>query len=379
MKKILIILILLLTLAGCKTNGDPIVVPNGLEPLTAVTDCDEPTLDGGWTCVWADEFNGTAVDETKWNFEINGDGGGNGELQYYTQENAQVTDGKLIITANKESYLGKDYTSSRITTKYKGTFQYVRAVVRAKLPTGRGTWPAIWFMPLMNVYGGWPDSGEIDLMEYVGYDVDTVHSTIHTEKFNHNLGTQIGFSKTIQNAETEFHDYEMIWSPGQIKTFVDGDLSGEFNYVPALTSDVAYHEAFPFDQSFFMIINLAVGGSWGGVQGIDVNAFPTALEVDYARVYKQDYATVDKVIPATPTGISLAQLANTIYWGQPTDDYGIENYAIYVNGAFAKYSNLNQVTFTGLTKNQSYQVQVQAVDFVGRVSALSDPFSFTFQ
>ncbi|PKK97062.1 MAG: glycoside hydrolase [Tenericutes bacterium HGW-Tenericutes-3] len=377
MKKILIIAFLLFILVGCETS-EPAEVPNGLKPLTAINDCDEPTLDGGWTCVWADEFNGDAVDETKWNFEVKGGGGGNNELQYYTRENAQVVDGKLVITAKKESYQGDDYTSSRITTKYKGNFQYVRIVVSAKLPTGRGTWPAIWMMPLMSVYGGWPNSGEIDIMEYVGYDPNTVHSTIHTTKFNHNLGTQIGFSKDILNAETEFHDYEMIWAPGYIKTLVDGETIGEFNYVPGFTSDVPYDDAFPFDQEFFLIINLAIGGNWGGAQGVDDSIFPTSLEVDYARVYKLDYATLDKVTPSAPTGLSIAQLENTLYWQKADDDYGVENYAVYLDGEFHKYVNLNQARLTGLVKNQTYQVQISAVDFVGRESELSESLSLTY-
>ncbi len=376
MKKILILALLLFILVGCEKNTDE--VPNGLLPLTAIDDCDEPTLEGGWTCIWADEFNGSAVDETKWNFEINGNGGGNGELQYYTKENAEVVDGKLVITAKKESYLGMDYTSSRLTTKYKGTFEYVRIIVRAKMPTGRGTWPAIWMMPLMSVYGGWPNSGEIDITEYVGYDVNRIYSTIHTERFNHNLGTQIGFNRVIENAETEFHNYEMIWSPGYIKTLVDGQTIGEFNYVPGLTSDASYEEAFPFDQEFFLIVNLAIGGSWGGSQGIDPNIFPTTFEIDYARVYKQDYATVDKETPTDPVSISLAQLKNTLYWQKSTDDFGVAEYAIYLDGQFHRYANLNQITFTGLNVGQTYQVQVQAIDFVGRSSGLSESFSLTY-
>ncbi|PKK92616.1 MAG: hypothetical protein CVV61_08810, partial [Tenericutes bacterium HGW-Tenericutes-6] len=215
-------------------------------------------------------------------------------------------------------------------------------------------------------------------MEYVGYDPNTVHSTIHTTKFNHNLGTQIGFSKDILNAETEFHDYEMIWAPGYIKTLVDGETIGEFNYVPGFTSDVPYDDAFPFDQEFFLIINLAIGGNWGGAQGVDDSIFPTSLEVDYARVYKLDYATLDKVTPSAPTGLSIAQLENTLYWQKADDDYGVENYAVYLDGEFHKYVNLNQARLTGLVKNQTYQVQISAVDFVGRESELSESLSLTY-
>lgn len=354
-------------------------VPNGLAPLSAVDDCLVPELAGGWICIWADEFSGTAVDETKWNFEVNGDGGGNGELQYYRRENATVADGFLAITAKSENYLGKLYTSARLTTKYKGSFENVRVVVRAKMPSGRGTWPAIWMMPLMNSYGGWPDSGEIDIMEYVGYDPDTIHCTIHTDIFNHNLGTQLGYSKDLPNAETEFHDYELVWSPGHLEGHVDGTKYAEFNYVAALTKDYFYHQAFPFDSPFFLILNLAVGGSWGGAQGVDPTIFPTALEVDYVRVYKLDYALIDEEAPSTPIDLEPTNLDNTLFWRPSTDDYGVEGYAVFVNGQFKKYASLNQVTLTGLTKGVTYDIQVQAVDFVGRASELSAILSFTYE
>jgi len=377
MKKLLMLMMLAFVLFGCKAN-DTQEVPNGLAPLEAVSDCDVPTLDGGWTCVWADEFNGTAVDENKWNFEVNGSGGGNNELQYYRSENAAVSDGKLIITAKQESYMNMNYTSARLNTKYKGNFQYERVIVRAKLPTGRGTWPAIWFMPLMSVYGGWPNSGEIDLMEYVGYDPYVVHSTLHTE-FNHNPYNPVSYHKTVSDAETAFNDYEMIWSPGQILTYVNGEKFGEFNYIPGFTSNNPYSEVFPFDQQFFLILNLAIGGNWGGVEGVDNTIFPTTFEIDYVRVYRLDYATIDKEVPSQPTNIQSAQLANTIYWKASSDDYGVEKYAVYVDGAFKKYANLNQITLAGLTSGQTYDVQIQAVDFVGRVSEMSDVFSFTYQ
>ncbi|HCZ24569.1 MAG TPA: hypothetical protein DHV05_06970 [Acholeplasmataceae bacterium] len=216
-------------------------------------------------------------------------------------------------------------------------------------------------------------------MEYVGYDKDRIHSTIHTEKFNHRLGTQIGYSRIYDNVETEFKDYEMIWTPGKILTFVDGDKLGEFNYVAELNQEVAYNEAFPFDQMFFLIINLAIGGDWGGAQGIDNTIFPTTFEIDYVRVYKQDYAKVDLEEPTQPGDIQVAQLKNTIFWAKSDDDYGVEHYAIYLDGRFYRYANLNQYTFKGLTANQSYNIQVEAVDFGGRVSPLSNTLSFTFQ
>jgi len=390
MKKILIILIMCVLLTGCastqatsatttaSTTTTEGTIPNGLEPLTAATDCEEAYMDGGWVCIWADEFSGTEVDLTKWTYEINGDGGGNQELQYYTDANATVADGILSITAKNESYLGKSYTSSRLNSKYKGDFQYVRVIARAKMPTGVGTWPAIWMMPTMSEYGGWPDSGEIDIMEYVGYDPDVIHSTIHTERFNHMLGTQISYTKAVENAETEYHDYQLDWYPGHMVAYVDGVKIGEFNYAASFTDEYPYYECFPFDSPFYLILNLAVGGSWGGAEGVDPDAFPTALQVDYVRVYKLDYATIDQTAPTTPEDIHLAELADTIYWDASDDDYGVEQYAIYVDGVLRDYSSLNQYTFTNLTAGNTYSIQIQAVDFVGRTSELSGTLLFTF-
>ena len=381
MKKLLLLFLTLFILIGCEAKpSEPTEpsVPNGLIPLIPTSDCAVPTLEDGWVCIWADEFQGDELDMTKWNYEDGGYGGGNQEIQYYTRNNTTFEDGKLVITAKNEYMMGKNYTSSRINTRFKWSDRYVRIQVSAKMPSGRGTWPAIWMLPLMNTYGNWPNSGEIDIMEYAGYDLNRIHSTIHTRKFNHNLGTQISYTRVYPNVETEFKVYEMIWAPGHIITYVDGDKLGEFLYVPGLNREVPYHHAHPFDQEFYLLINLAIGGTFGGVQGVDASAFPTRMEVDYVRVYRQDYALTDLTSPTTPSNIQLAQIANTIFWNRSTDDRGVEKYAIYLDGVFHRYANLNQVTFTGLVSNQSYQVEIQAIDFVGRVSSKSQAFTFNF-
>lgn len=386
MKKLFLTLFLCFALAGCTTATSTTTttsatattgLPNGLEPLEAVTDCDVPTLEGGWVCVWADEFSGDAVDETKWTFEVNGDGGGNNELQYYIRDNATVEDGQLAITARQEAYGGKLYTSSRLNTKYKASFQYVKIRFRAQMPAGRGTWPAIWMMPLLNAYGGWPNSGEIDMMEYVGYNPDTVYTTLHTKIYNGQKGNMIGFSKTVNDAEEAFHEFEFTWTPGHMDMQVDGVTYAQFNYVPGLSRDYKYNEVWPFDTPFFLIVNLAVGGNWGGAEGVDVSAFPTTLRVDYLRVYKRDYATLDTQVPSAPRDLEPANVANTIFWDPSEDDCGVETYLVFVNGVFKTSTTINQVTLTGLVAGQNYDVQVRAVDFVGRVSPDSNILSFT--
>ncbi len=369
MKKLnlLALFVLALVLVACteKTN---------IPPLESAEDCNVKTLEDGWVCVWADEFEGTEVDLTKWTYEVNGSGGGNNELQFYTANNTVVEDSILSIIAKKEVYSGKNYTSSRIVSKYKGDFTYGRFIIRAKNPVGGGTWPAIWMMPTMSTYGGWPKSGEIDIMEYVGNNPTKVSGTIHTEV--RNGGDTPVRTYNLPTANSEFHDYEVQWEPGTIRWYVDGVKFNEVIYTPQFTQQYKYNQVFPFDQDFFMILNLAIGGTLGG--NVDDSIFPTAFEVDYVRVYQRDYGKIDKEAPEKVTDINLQQLANTIYWKRGVDDYGVEKYNIYIDGEFRGVTRINQFTFGGLTKNQTYSVRIEAVDFAGRVSKLSDTYSFTF-
>ncbi len=390
MKKRFLLLITLMALASCGGSSSSLSesssseeslsssVPNGLVPLVPYENCEVPTLEGGWVARWADEFDGETLDKTKWNVEVNGDGGGNQELQYYREENIAVADGNLSITAKKEAYLGKQYTSGRINTKYRMEVRYGRVQARVKLPGGRGTWAAFWMMPLFNLYGTWPKSGELDIMEYVGYNDDTIYGTIHTEKFNSLLGSQRQGTKTVETAEEDYHIYETIWGPGAISLLVDGVQYFQFGYTPQFNQEVKYSAAFPFDQEFFAILNVAIGGTWGGSQGVDDTIFPVVMSVDFVRVYGMDYAVLDQTPPTVPTTLAQATLKNTFHWVKSTDDYGVEQYAVYVDGTFLKYVNLNQCTLTSLTPNQTYSIQVKAIDFVGRESALSDPLSLTY-
>ncbi len=249
-----------------------------------------------YTLQWSDEFDYTGLpDPARWGYDVGGGGWGNNELQYYTenrQENARVEDGRLVIEAVKEAYGGRDYTSARLVSRDKGDWLYGRFEIRAKLPAGRGTWPAIWMLSTDWVYGGWPRSGEIDIMEHVGYDMQRIHGTIHTDDFNHTRGTQIGNSILASNVDTEFHVYAMEWRPHRIDIFMDG-----LRYF-TVTDNGTGVGAWPFDQRFHLLMNIAVGGDWGGAQGVDDSIFPQRMEVDYVRVYSiDDYAYAD-AIPA---------------------------------------------------------------------------------
>ncbi len=373
MKKLSIftILALLLVLGGCTKKVDK-------TRMTPVADCKVGTLEGGkWVCVWADEFDGDEVDEDKWTFEINDYGGGNNELQYYIKENATISNGILTITGKREAYKTRAYTSSRMITKYKGDFTYGRFQIRAKNPLGRGSWPAIWMMPTRSTYGTWPNSGEIDIMEYVGYNPTKTHHTIHTRAFNHNIGTQKGKSFQIDST-TDFVLYELIREPGKLTWLVDGYEVFNFSYNARLHQDKPYDHVFPFDKPFYFILNLAIGGDWGGAQGIDLNAFPMYFEIDYVRVYQLDYNYLDKNAPKKVLNVKKATLKNTIFWDKGEDDIGVEYYNIYVNGELHQEASLNQATIKSLVAG-TYNIEIEAVDFTGKVGPRSDVFEYVHE
>jgi len=255
--------------------------------------------------VWSDEFDYTGLpDATKWSYDVGGNGWGNSELQYYTNartENARVENGYLTIEAHNETYSSNSYTSARLVTKQKGDWLYGRIEVRAKLPSGLGTWPAIWMLPTDWNYGGWPASGEIDIMEHVGYDPTTIYGTVHTQAYNHTLGTQVGSNTQVPDCESAFHIYAIEWDADKIDFYVDNTKYLTFN-------NEGSWEEWPFDKRFHLILNIAVGGSWGGSQGVDPSAFPVSMLVDYVRVY-QDVSNVE----IDGNGFVLPNEQNLIY------------------------------------------------------------------
>lgn len=239
----------------------------------------------GWRLVWSDEFNYTGLpDANHWGYDVGGSGWGNNELEYYTDhraENARVENGNLVIEARRENYGGRPYTSARLVTRGHGDWLYGRFEARAKLPGGRGTWPAIWMLPTDWAYGGWPASGELDIMEMVGFDVNNIHGTTHTKSYNHLIGTQRTATTWVGDSTSAFHTYAAEWSADRIDVFVDGNRYFSF------ANEHTGFSAWPFDKRFHLILNLAVGGSWGGVKGVDDGAFPQRMEVDYVRVYQR--------------------------------------------------------------------------------------------
>ncbi|PSR11631.1 MAG: hypothetical protein DA408_10965 [Bacteroidetes bacterium] len=269
--------------------------------LLGFSSCDSPGELGGceasdslenYTLVWSDEFDGAEIDQSKWSFDL-GDGcqisenlcgWGNNELQYYTErpQNVYLADGKLVIKAIKETplYLGEHlYTSTRMVTKNKGDWTYGRFDIRARMPIGKGLWGAAWMLPTDNVYGIWPKSGEIDIMEYIGSTPKRVFGTIH---YGHDFW-RFTSNETFLETGTlhdDFHVFSAIWTESCIQFLLDGQPYG-----PANTRSTTLPTTWPFDQDFHMILNLAVGGNLPGNPD-GTATFPQIMEVDYVRVYQ---------------------------------------------------------------------------------------------
>ncbi len=244
-----------------------------------------------WVPVWAEEFDVDGLpNPAKWSFDTSGNtyGWGNDEEQYYSDsrpENCRVEDGKLIITALKEDMGGKEYSSARIHTRLKGDWKYGKISVRAKLPCGAGIWPAIWFMPTYSVYGGWPESGEIDLMEYFGVEPDHIQHNVHTGKRYHRLpeGGR-GHKIPVGDAREAFHDYTLQWFEDRLEFWFDDTLTWTLPRQEEVDPGL-----WPFDQEFYLILNCAVNEGWGGdPTPIDDSIFPQEFIVDYVRVWQDD-------------------------------------------------------------------------------------------
>ncbi|MDP4262764.1 MAG: glycoside hydrolase family 16 protein [Bacteroidota bacterium] len=238
-----------------------------------------------WHLVWSDEFNYKGLpDAHKWNYDTASDHGwGNNELEYYTYkklQNARVENGKLVIEARKENVDSFHYTSARLLTRGKAAWQYGKIEVRAKLPKGTGSWPAIWM--LADNIKAWPDDGEIDIMEHVGFRPGYIHGSIHCKKYYHVIGTQKTDTVYVPGYSSAFHVYSLEWDSEIIKVAVDGKVFFSF------ANEKKGYDYWPFDNKMFLILNIAVGGNWGGQKGVDDKAFPMRMEIDYVRVYQKN-------------------------------------------------------------------------------------------
>lgn len=251
-----------------------------------------------WKLVWSDEFDYTGLpDPKRWTNEVGFIR--NRESQYYTtgrKENARVENGKLIIEARKERFENAkyspdaprrgpqfaEYTSASLTTEGLGEWKYGRIEVRAKLPQGLGVWPAIWMLGTNKDKVGWPKCGEIDIMEFVGFEPNVIHANIHTGKYNHVRKTGKGSRLTVEKPFDSFHTYAVEWRADRMDFFVDDKKYFTYEKEPGAEAD-----AWPFDQPFYLILNFAVGGAWGAQKGIDESIFPQKYEIDYVRVFSE--------------------------------------------------------------------------------------------
>lgn len=322
MKKLLLINAIAFTMVACGGSGSgksetppasssaaSSSVASSEAPLSSsAASSSTPANSNKWEVVWSDEFDGSAIDTTKWSFEKNCTGGGNNELQCYTDraDNAFVSDGKLHIVAKKESFSGqakndddptynagdtsvkRDYTSARLRSKNKGDWKYGRMEIRAKLPQGQGVWPAIWMLPTEWKYGSWPLSGEVDIMEAINSNTGTngnkVYGTLHYGDMwpnNKNAGDSYSPATNIWD---EYHTYTIEWEEGEIRWYVDSKHYLTENKKGWYTKGSTEANA-PFDQKFHMLLNIAVGGGWPGNPD-SKTTFPQEMTVESVKVYR---------------------------------------------------------------------------------------------
>lgn len=257
------------------------LVVNFVLTQTAISQNDEQL-------VWSDEFNGNSLDTAFWRLQTGAHGWGNNEWQSYTSEgNIRVEGGLLTIIAKKTGTGQKrgDYTSARLNSRR--SFLYGRMEIRAKLPAhkGNGLWPAIWMLGENIRETGWPECGEIDIMEYVSYDPGVVHQTIHSTANNHIKQTQISTGPmALPDAEKTFHLYGIIWEEASLSLYLDSPEHIVLKVEKPVNAD---QSNWPFDKPFYFVLNMAVGGNWGGKYGVDDSIFPAEFEIDYVRVYKR--------------------------------------------------------------------------------------------
>ncbi len=339
MKKYLFINVIALTMIGCGGGGgggDSKTTPASSTAAASSTPLSSSAAassvgPAAWSLIWSDDFDGTIVDATKWSFEKNCYGGGNNELQCYTDraDNAFLVDGKLHIVAKKETFAGqakgdddpaylatdtsqtREYTSARLRSKSKGDWTYGRMEISAKLPKGQGLWPAIWMLPTEWKYGGWPSSGEIDIMEAVNSGGAVYGNKVHGTLHYGTPWTHEGTSYTpATNVWDEFHTYAIEWEAGEIRWYVDNIHYMTQTSVAWFTNG-STNDTAPFDEKFHMLLNVAVGGGWPGAPD-STSVFPQEMVVDYVHVYscgadpvtgKGCASHVDSAIKVTPAAV----------------------------------------------------------------------------
>lgn len=286
-KEYLVSVFISLFLLGCGKDSAFGQEPAGIDNETSLElkDVFAPDYWDNAVLVWSDEFEGDDLSKEYWAFETGFHGWGNNELQNYVEnDNVEVSGGTLKIIAKKEGIESSNYTSTRLNSKE--TFRYGKIEIRAKLPDhkGNGLWPALWMLGSNIENVGWPACGEIDIMEYVSFDPNKVHFSVHSTANNHVNGTQITSGPIdLKTIEEEFHIYGLLWTDRYLKFYIDDPENVQLNFIrPSPTTA----ENWPFNKPFYFLMNIAVGGNWGGLEGVDDTIFPAVMEVDYVRVYQ---------------------------------------------------------------------------------------------
>jgi beta-glucanase (GH16 family) len=266
------IFVSLLALIGFGVSCAPVSMKSESTPIVAPD---------GWILIWNDEFDEKAIDTQNWTYDLGAGGWGNGEAQYYTSrpDNARLENGMLVIEARQEKFEDSYYTSARLKTQGLQNFQYGRIEARLKVPSGKGLWPAFWMLGSNFDGSNWPDCGEIDIMEYIGKEPDLIFGTLHGPGYSGALGIS-AWNRQSYDIADDYHTYAIEWETDEIRWYYD-----DTQYHTVTREDVGERE-WVFDQPFFIILNLAVGGQLPGPVGLDT-VFPAQYLVDYVRVYEK--------------------------------------------------------------------------------------------
>ncbi len=268
---------LLLAACAASTPEPPTPKPSTPTPEPSATPEGERP---GWNLVWQDEFDGDTLDSQNWKFDLGANGWGNGELEEYTDKNVRVENGNLIIEARQEETARYGYSSARIKTQDLQAWQYGRVEARMKLPQGQGIWPAFWMLGNdIDKTTVWPNSGEIDIMEFIGKEPNTIYNTVHGPGYSGAKGIGSHTDLPQGTSQNDFHVYAIEWEPTEIRWYVDDTQTFK------VTKDDVSGE-WVFDHPFFIILNVAVGGGWPGYPD-STTLFPQQMLVDYVRVYQK--------------------------------------------------------------------------------------------
>lgn len=349
---------IMLSLAGC-----------GEKQANQVADADVPSLDG-YTLLWHDEFNGNKLDTKIWSYDPHEPGWTNNELQEYTEstKNVYVKDGSLVLKAIKEDRNGSDYyTSGKIKSQNKKDFMYGKVVARAKVPEGKGLWPAIWMMPTdESFYGQWPKCGEIDIMEVLGNQTEIAYGTVH---YGEPHAEQQGiYTLTSGTFASDYHEYSVEWEPGEMRWYIDDTLYLTVNdWFTAVAGEDEKPYPAPFNQNFFVQLNLAVGGDWPGNPDSSTNFDNAEFDIDYVRVYQKTSYDTNVEKPAKQFREPLAD-GNLIYNGDfaEAEDLADEenwSFLLFEGGeGSAEIVNNELVIKSSKAGNEEYSVQIVQPD-----------------